>query len=176
MNIVLAGPCGVGKSTVGALLAAALDIGFVDFDDLRSRYFPEDTAVDQSPFSASHLELLKCLPAIRAQAPSGFLLAIGGDTVFRRGANNDERLLSVGYFKQETNAFIAVLTADRDILLARFSHKGGRTVESFDLPWLDWETEAKRFWWLCHDAWLDTSSLDAEQVVGSIAGELHGRR
>lgn len=40
-SIVLIGPTGVGKTTVGMLLAEKLQWGFIELDDLRSTWYPE---------------------------------------------------------------------------------------------------------------------------------------
>ena len=168
VNIILSGPCGVGKTTVGAWLANLLLARFVDFDRLRSQYFPAETAVAPSPFSVSYLDLLECLPAIRAQVPADFVLAIGGDTLFRRNVSNPDRLRSMREFITLCPAHVAVLTADRDALLPRYLSVGHRTMQGFEMVWQDWLEIVEPCWRQCANLWIDTSLLSPPEVAQEI--------
>lgn len=46
-SIVLIGPSGVGKTTVGMLLSDHLGMSFLDLDDLRARYY-DDFGIDRT--------------------------------------------------------------------------------------------------------------------------------
>jgi shikimate kinase len=48
LRVVIIGPVAVGKSTVGAALAAHLEVPFVDLDEVSSPYYAEvEQSVDQ---------------------------------------------------------------------------------------------------------------------------------
>jgi shikimate kinase len=55
MNVILIGPIGAGKSTLGKLLAAALRVPQISLDDIRFRYYREigyDDSVAQQRYAA----------------------------------------------------------------------------------------------------------------------------
>ena len=95
-SIVLIGPSGVGKTTVGRLLGDHLGMTFLDLDDLRDRYY-EDFGIDRNaereayerdglegitsywkPFEALSVE------RVLREHPDGHVIAFGaGQSVYR---------------------------------------------------------------------------------------------
>ena len=138
MNIVVAGLCGVGKSTIAEFFARNVGTIYLDFDELRAIEMEEMKDVSFSPCSASKLNLKECLPAKLEKISSSFISDIWGDTVFRRRANNEERLDQGRWLKEAYSVQIIILLAKKDILFARFTSGKPQNKSGFDELWLDW--------------------------------------
>ena len=171
MNVVLVGPCGVGKSTVGKCVADLANLEYIDFD-AEGRL---DGVVEKPPFSKYFLDFKRSLPIVIKNSTTGFVLDIGGDNVFNRNANNDERLDQVLWVKNEYNVQFVVLTATKDILKKRFFSSKGRSEngpDNFDKLWEEWSDIIKPYWEKCGDIFIDTSSLTVEEIRIQIEGIL----
>jgi shikimate kinase len=82
--IVLIGPPGAGKSSVGALLAAELGVPFTDTDDLAADAAGKpvgDIFVDDGEPVFRELERLAVGRALEAMRPDGGVLALGSGAV-----------------------------------------------------------------------------------------------
>lgn len=163
MNLVLVGPCGVGKSAVGQVLADRLGKAYLDFDALRTKD-QKDHPGQVSPFSVSCLDLRIALPPIFSQLSSGFVLDIGGDTVFRANQDNRDRFSQVLWFKRSYKFHLIILTATKKILVDRFISTKNRGVGDFAGVWDDWSKISLPYWLNCGDFFIDTSFLSIEQV------------
>jgi shikimate kinase len=168
MNIIIAGPCGVGKSTISSLLAQQTGMRYLDFDELRA-------TKNSSACSLSSLNILECLSQELDNLSVSFLLDIGGGTVFRPNTNNDERLKQIQQLKNKYSAKVVILTAKKDVLFERYINtetKGKVDKEKntiyFNRLWSDWLTFEQPRWQECHDINIDTSSLTVDGVIGQI--------
>lgn len=88
MNIIIAGPCGVGKSTIASMLAKKTGMKYLDFDEIRA-------TKNDPPCSLSKINIIECLSHELRNASIRFILDIGGGTVFRQTTNNDEQLRQI---------------------------------------------------------------------------------
>jgi hypothetical protein len=167
VNIVIAGPCGVGKSKVAKSFAHQTRKKYLDFDELGIADMVK-RKVGISPFSSSRLNLKQCLPPILDTISIGFVLDIGGDTVFRPRADNDDRLMQILWLKKTYSAQIVVLTARKDILFERFIASKNRNASEFDETWMDWVTVGKPYWQRCVDLLVDTSLLATDDTSRQI--------
>lgn len=167
MNIVIAGPCGVGKSEIGRALAEEAGLSFLEFDELRADEMGRRRE-GFSPCSVSQLDLRKCLPPVLNALCREFVLDIGGDTVFRRDANNSERREQVLWLKRSYCALLVVLTAERETLLQRFSESKHQGTSEFDGLWLDWKSIGEPYWLGCADKVVDTTSKSIEDSIMEI--------
>src|SRR5437762_9648703 len=125
INVVVAGPCGVGKSTIAESFARSMGIEYLDFDELRAIDMEERKGAF-SPCSVSTLNLKECLPTKLEKISSSFILDIGGDTVFRRSTNNKERLDQILWLKDSYSVKIILLLSEKDVLFQRFVATKGR--------------------------------------------------
>lgn len=167
MNIVLAGPCGVGKSTVAISYAKKNSFVHLDFDaigetDMRQR------KGSVSPFSSSRLNFKECIPNLLSQITTGYILDIGGDTVFRANINNDERLEQVFWLKKAYSPKIIILSSKKDVLLKRFIATKNRGENEFNEVWRNWSSVIEPYWRRCGDEFIDTSSLTTKDVVSKL--------
>ena len=157
MNIVISGPCGVGKTTVAKTLTYRTGMEHIDFDgrgiaDLEKRV--------NSPFASMWLNLRECLPLLVKDKSKRFVLDFGFGNIFRSKVDNSERLDQVRWLKQEYSAQIVVLTAKKDIVQKRFNKLTNRyKFDLFDKLWMDWLTYEKSNWRKCADLLIDTSSF-----------------
>ena len=164
MNIAIAGPCGVGKSTIGAFFARKSGLAFLDFDELRASEMSRKKS-GFSPCSVSKLDLRACLPPILGSLTTEFILDIGGETVFRPNVDNDERREQVVWLKNNYLVSIVVLTATPRILLQRFSASKNRGPTEFDELWTSWKSIGEPYWLSCADLVVDTTGKSAEDSV-----------
>jgi hypothetical protein len=174
MNIILTGPCGVGKSTIGQAYANRRGIEFIDFDEYRAVEM-EKVNPSISPCSVSYLDLRKCLPTRLDILSKDFLLDIGGDTVFRPFMNNEDRKVQVQWLKSNYSAMLVLLTANRETLFQRFSISKDRNrsgsdylIEEFNELWNNWLSIGEPYWSEYADLRIDTSSQSIIAAVGQI--------
>ena len=169
MNIVIAGPCGVGKSTIASSFAQKAGMVFLDFDDLRAVEMGRKRE-GFSPCSVSKLNLKECLPSILDTLSTGFVLDIGGDTVFRPNANNDDRRDQVLWLKKTYSAQKVILTAEREILFQRFTRSKNRDTSEYDTLWIDWKSIGEPYWRSCADLVVDTTHQSICNTIQQIEG------
>jgi shikimate kinase len=160
VKLIFAGPCGVGKSTIARLIEAQFEnIKYLDLDTIRAQSY-EKYKGQLSPCSLHSLDLKKCLESTLNLYSTGFILDIGGTTIFRHKANNEERIEQIGWIKENYGAFVVVLVADKSILYQRFqSAKAGRTMDEFEEVWEYWQMIEEQNWKRCEDCRIDTTSF-----------------
>lgn len=158
MKVIIAGPCGVGKSTIARLLAENANVTHIDFDNVRATDMQQRHG-QASPCTVSKLDLRECIPLFLNPCVREFVLDIGGDTVFRRGADNEHRLEQTIWLKQTYGARIILLTADQAELSRRFLASKNRKREEFDTAWQDWKEIAEVYWRKCADVVIDTTRM-----------------
>jgi shikimate kinase len=152
----IAGPCGIGKTTLGKQLSAKLKLHFIDHDIMKEK-------VENYPFPCSiqNLNLDDCLnkSLLLEGNPNSFVFAIGGYSVFRENANNNERLAHLLRIKEKYDFVILVLTAERAIVEHRFLQLSGRKQDEFSSLWRFWEDIENTYWAKCADWIINTSNL-----------------
>jgi shikimate kinase len=163
MNLVITGPCGVGKSTIAKSIADRMGIVFLDFDEHRATEMG-NTYLGHHPCSVSYLNLKECLYTKLEKISTNFILDIGGDTIFRLGVDNEDRKNQIQCLKTRYSARIVLLTSERDVLFRRFSGCEKRKLkgingllEEFDVLWKDWLSIGATYWTSCADLVLDTT-------------------
>lgn len=171
-KVVLVGPCGVGKSTVGEILAKRICAEYLDFDKIGLMDM-EKRKGSVSPFSVSGLDLKKSIPlVIREDFPKGFVLDIGGDTVFRKYKDNDERCRQILWLKETYAPMVLVLTAQKDKLQERFISTKNRKGDEFKRIWEEWVNIAEPNWKKCGGVFIDTTFLSIEGIINQIIRQL----
>lgn len=175
MNIILAGPCGAGKSTTAQSYASRTSMAFLDFDEHRSVEMSKGSLGYYSPCSVSHLNLKECLSSKLDTIPTNFILDIGGDTVFRPGVDNRDRRAQIEWVKTNYSARVVLLIITRDVLYRRFSNSKNRNLrdtadllERFNVLWNDWLTIGLPNWNDCADLIIDVSSLSIKDAISQI--------
>jgi len=165
MNVVVAGPCGVGKSTIAESFARSVGIVYLDFDELRAIDMKERKGAF-SPCSVSKLNLKECLPAKLDKISSSFILDFGGDTVFRDRVNNEDRLDQILWLKENYSVKIILFIATKENLSQRFvASEKNRDLTEFDKLWIDWQNVAEPYWRRCADLIIDTTALSIDDTV-----------
>jgi cytidylate kinase len=160
-NVILAGPCGVGKSAVSELLTHKMGMRYLDFDTIRS-------SKNYPLCSLSKLNIIECLSSELNCNTRRFVLDIGGDTLFRKNADNNERIAQVMCLRETYAAVVIVLTANKDALQRRFVSTKNRTENEFDEIWRNWKDIAEPYWKKCGDIFIDTSFLTINETIGKI--------
>ena len=156
-------------SSKGKLEKYTLDVlEHIELDKIRDIRTSKDC-------SLRNLDLLKCLSNELKFASEGFVLDIGGDSVFRLGVDNKDRLNQIIDLKKTYSGRLVVLTANRNVLLERYINtksKGiGNSLQNemyFQSLWSNWLNVEKRLWEKCADFFIDTTSLGTKQVVNKI--------
>ena len=163
-GFLLGGPCGVGKTTLGIRLAKKLNMVCIDHDEMKSK-------VGESFLhcSVSRLDLYKCLLKTLELGghPKTFIFAPGGDSIFRPGADNLDRLAQINQVKDEFGLITVVLTAEEEKLRRRFLLTESRKPDGFDAIWENWQNIELPHWALCADCFIDTSDLALPQEIGA---------
>jgi len=161
MIIILAGPCGVGKSTIAPRVAKKKNIACVEFDEVKKAY-PNEIC-----FWSSRLNLQKCLSIILMNQAGDFILDIGGDTVFRNGVDNEHRLQELFCLKKNIGLKIIVLVASEDILQSRYYQSPKSKFSQGKYPYGIWKKDAEVYWFQCADKVIDTTllSIDEEEEI-----------
>jgi hypothetical protein len=157
-KMLLSGPCGVGKTSIAALLETRFS-GLRHLDVDRLSVLPDGMSFAPGCASSS-FNLEDCLSAHLAASPSGFVIDIGGDTMFREGADNDQRLRQVLEFKQRHGVRVVLLTSQEAVLRSRFVACKSRLPDEFDAPWRDWVETAEPYWRRCADCVVDAGAFD----------------
>ena len=159
MNILISGPCGVGKTTISKKIALSMGRNYFNFDEI-GLLDMEERKPNISPFSHFGLNLLECMRIMLEKNKGEFILEIGGDNIFRQGANNLKYLTDLYEIKRRYSMKIFVIHADKNSLYGRFFKTRSNTrYNNFEKIWCDWVNIIKPNWEKCSDFWLDTSSL-----------------
>jgi shikimate kinase len=165
-NIVLIGFMGTGKTTVGKLLAARLELAFTDMDDCiverAGKSIPAIFADDGEPaFRALERQVVIALSARR-----GLVIATGGGVVLNPGNTRD-----LG-----ANGLLVALTASPDVILERLRHDSGRPLLSAGDKGEKIRTllAARQHLYNAIPARIDTDALTSEAVAQRIM-ELYAR-
>jgi len=158
MNILISGPCGVGKTTISKKLASKLRRNYLNFDQI-GLLDMEERKPNISPFSHKGLDLEVCMQIMLDKYKGEFILDIGGDNVFRPGADNFNYLNDLNEIKKKYSMKIFIIFADKNSVCRRFYNTRNRTIDhDFEKIWSDWVNIIKPNWEKCSDFLLDTSS------------------
>ena len=158
MNILISGPCGIGKSTVSRIFAEKTGMFYLNFDKLGINDL-EKRQPRISPFSHKGLNLLKCMPIMLEGFSGEFILDIGCDNIFRSGTDNNRYLNDLFTIKKTYSINIVMLTAKKYIVFKRFtSTRNQIVIDDFEKLWSEWLTIGKPHWIKCSDFIIDTSS------------------
>ena len=153
-KILIAGPCGVGKTTVSRILAEKLNFSFIDHDEMK-----EKTSQSPFPCSVSKLDLDVCLSKSLELTgnPDAFIFAVGGDSVFHVNIDNKDRLMQLLFVKEKFCLTILLMVAERSVLESRFHKVSGRS--GFSAVWDNWQNIERQYWEKSADIIIDTSNL-----------------
>lgn len=164
MRILLAGPCGVGKSKAARMIAAHRPATPVlDVDALR--FLPDGITV--APGCAlSHFDIELCLGQQLDAVGTDFVIDLGGDTLFRSCADNNARLDQLRNFKLARGIHVVLLCASESVALRRFLSCKGRTPDMFAPQWNEWRDVAAPYWHACADSVIETDNLDLNSESG----------
>jgi len=174
-TIILSGPVGVGKTTVGRLAATLLDMPFTDLDEERERLYA------QTDYSETKAELQYALHGIegwyRYQKPyellsvehilqerGGSLIAFGaGQSVYE---TDEQRRAFRALVAPVKHSFLLLpypgLSESLDFLSGRFEDKNEQTLNRILLPQMLKQPFA------AHTVF--TAEKTAQRVAGEIAG------
>ncbi|HEY3318288.1 MAG TPA: hypothetical protein VGK50_07700 [Coriobacteriia bacterium] len=164
-RLFIVGPCGIGKTTLSSLIESRFGLPHLDFDQYR-RAAPADSPA----CTLSRLDLPLCLAPFLAGHQDGYVIDFGGDTVFRRTVqDNDRRLQQIRQLKHEQGIEVALLDGNEDAVRSRFLSCKSRGPEEFDGPWKDWSEIGRPWWGQCADRVVDTTGARLEDETGMIA-------
>ena len=148
MRIALAGPSGVGKSTVGRLLAQSRRLSFLDLDEVVGDPVSIFAREGEAGFRARELRAL-----VELSGRDNVVLALGGGSV-----QNDMSVLD-GWPR-------AVLMASVDSLVVRLGSASRRPMLFGDFPKRVAQLHSERMArWTAFGVRLHTDGLDAIEVA-----------
>lgn len=168
-HVVLVGPAGAGKSTIGRALALEMGAAFVDLDDeieLAERrgvdeIFATDGETAFRVLEVSHLDAL-------LSEPTPLVVSTGGGTVVSPAARR--RLRS-------DDVVVIGLSADPEVLAARISAVSrGRPLHAADPFEATCRLLAERRGWFeeVAERTVDTGRVPVAEVVSQLAGSVTG--
>jgi len=169
MNIIIVGPCGVGKSKVSELFAREAGLIYLDFDKIRS-------TKKSLPCFLNELNILECLSPEINEASPGFVLDIGGGTVFQPKFDNDNRLEQIVLLKKTYFSKIVMLIANQNILFERYkntkkdisSKNQTQVCNNFKEMWNNWLVIEQPYWQRCAEKIIDTSAFNQSNTIEKI--------
>ena len=141
IRLLLAGPAGVGKSTLAHSLYKRFNISHVNHDGMK----PEEDI--SHPCTLHQFDPYGCFRD-DISSKEQFVIDIGAGTVFRKDKDNAARLDRIVAFKRDYNLTIVVLTADRTVVRKQFLKKGDR--QHFKNACDEWKI-AYPWWQKCLD-------------------------
>jgi cytidylate kinase len=156
MNILLSGPCGIGKTAIASRLSINLRIKHVDLDKF-----------SDLPCTRGWFDLNKCMPILQKEITGDFILDVGGSTIFHRGVDNDNHLKDILSVKQICQFIVITLFANKEIAEKRFKATRSSytlTQDDFEKIWLEWNEIILPYWEKCLDFLVDTSYLSIDQT------------
>jgi len=167
-RIALAGMMGTGKTTVGRLLAAQLDLPFVDTDALVEQRAGMSVAEVFDTFGETRFRQMEASAVARALAAPEGVFALGGGSLLRADTRQRVRSAATTIWLWATPAVAAARAhADRNstrpLLAGKEPRLALRGLLDDRLP-----TYAR-----AADLVLDTGHRTADQVARKIADEIH---
>lgn len=171
-RLFIVGPCGVGKTTVAERIESIYGLTHLNLDGYRRGY-----PATSSGCSLAHLDLRACLAPFLESQPGGFVIDVGGDTVFRRTVDcNEARLQQVVELKRDHGIMVVILDGGEAVVRARFLLCKSRHPDEFDGSWRDWSEVGGPWWRKCADRVVDTSGvrLDDETAVAGMVARVLG--
>lgn len=171
MKIVLTGPKGAGKSSIGCALAASIDIPFYDTDTELEKLYASTTGdelscreifrtVGEEAFRRMETDVVNDL------AHRDWCIIASGGSTFSIPANRTAL---------RHNSIIIMLTADTDILWRRVAENGIPAYLTSDDPAQEFAQRAKGIqdslaWWV--DAEIDAGIGDVNDVTSRVYAEI----
>jgi len=170
MNLLISGPCGVGKSAISKILALKLNKTYLNFDEL-GLCDMEKRNPEISPFSHGGFDILACMQIMLEKIKEEFILDIGGDNIFRLGADNNRYLNDLFKLKRKYSVKIFIIIADKETVCMRFWKTRSKSLKiDFEKIWEVWRDITKPYWEKCLDFLIDTTTLsetDTCQIIES---------
>lgn len=173
MNLLISGPCGVGKTTISKMLAINIKKTYLSFDEFGLKDM-EKRRPKISPFSHAGLDLLVCMQIMLEKIEGEFILEIGGDNIFRSEADNIRYLSDLIEIKRKYSMKVFILVADKNLVYRRFQKTRNTSINhDFENIWLEWKNTIKPFWEKCSDYFLDTSALSEDETCQFIKAKIN---
>lgn len=159
-NIVLVGFMGTGKTSVGVKLADALDMNFIDTDDLIEKNSHKSISDIFAHKGEEYFRNLESQVVDKVCKLKGYVIATGGGIVKRE--KNVEKL--------KTTGVIFCLSATPEIILQRTSDYNHRPLLQVEDPLshIKKMLNEREPFYACADYKIDTSNISIDQVVEKI--------
>ncbi len=142
IRLLLAGPAGVGKSTLAHNIKQRFSVAHIDHDnDMK------DWDDFSCPCMLHQFDPYGCF-SDAISSKQQFVIDIGAGTVFREDKDNEARLNRMLDFKRDYNLAIVVLTADHKVVREQYLRKGN--PPAFKRAWDEWLV-AYPWWQKCLD-------------------------
>ena len=164
-RLLLAGPAGVGKSTIARSLSDTLAIDWIDFDAVRARLRETGEHLDLSRYDFADTAI-GYLPA----PPAGVVLDVGGDSVFRERADYSARLAQVQRLKADAALVVVLLAAEKEVVRERYMNCGKPSSgAAFDSDWESWLTHMQPYWARCADREVHVNGSLSNELIQTVA-------
>ncbi len=167
-NIVLAGPPGAGKSTVGRLLSQRLHREFVDTDKVVEEIGGKSIESIFAEDGEAVFRQLEADACLRLAEPADRVIACGGGALM----NESNRALL------EAGGYLVCLTGEPGTLMQRIGSNGRRPLIAGENPeqQLELLLSERQATYDSIPVQVDTTSLTAQQVTDSVASYPFARR
>jgi hypothetical protein len=146
-RMIIAGPCGSGKTYLSALIIQRLP----SVQHIERDVIDRPIGVRQDPCSIGFLNLNDCFRDSISSAIGGYIIDMGGASIFRRSADNEERLSQLSKFKRDNEISVILLTPTKAVLKSRFVGSKNREAEEFEDIWASWKSVEEPYWAKCAD-------------------------
>lgn len=130
----------------------------------------ETDAMDRNRRSLSEYDFAAYVEPELPEPPEGVVLDVGGDSVFREGADNVARRLQVESLKSTAQLTVVLLVAGKDVVRERYLNCGKPSSSAcFEDDWEAWVTHMEPHWRDCADRTVDVSGPLDTNLLESVA-------